>query len=106
MVSLTAARLNWKGLLTDYLYRIWAKPTISKYWKSYDRKSLLRECGLNSITNFDRQILQVLHFNYDTGLVYVHLHSVNILFDCNRALIIKLFDRVNGIANVIMKMSL
>jgi len=44
-----------------------------------------------------------LHFIYDNGLVYGHLHSGNILFDLEQALPVKLLDIANPITGVSAK---
>jgi hypothetical protein len=58
---------------------------------------------LNQIKLFGRQILEALHFIYDNGLVYGHLHSGNIYFDLGQALPIKLLDVANAITGVSSK---
>jgi PX domain-containing protein kinase-like protein len=73
------------------------------YWKRYGRKSSGRGCDINQIKNFGRSILEALHFIYDNGLVYGHLHSGNILFDLEQALPVKLLDIANPITGVSAK---
>jgi serine/threonine protein kinase len=63
----------------------------------------LHSCDLNKIKTIGRQILEALHFIYDNGLVYGHLHSGNILFDLEQSLPVKLLDIANVITGVSSK---
>ncbi len=63
----------------------------------------MRGCDLNQIKNYGRQILEALHFLYDNGLVYGHLHSGNLFFDPVQSSPIKLLDLANVITGVSSK---
>jgi serine/threonine protein kinase len=99
--ALTVCRFYSKGSLKDYLHQ--TRPNTGSYWKRYNRRSPTRKCDLNQIKTFGRQILEVLHFIYDNGLAYGHLHSGNLLFDLEQSYPIKLMDIANVITGVSSK---
>jgi PX domain-containing protein kinase-like protein len=99
--ALTVCRYYSKGSLKDYLHQ--TKPNNGSYWKRYSRRAPTRKCDLNQIKIFGRQILEVLHFLYDNGLAYGHLHSGNLFFDLEQSYPIKFMDIANVIRGVSSK---
>ncbi|CAF0988487.1 unnamed protein product [Adineta steineri] len=99
--TLSVYRFYNKGSLKDYIHQ--TKPINGAYWKRYGRKTATRGCDANQVKQFGRLILEALHFLYDNGLAYGHLHSGNIIFDLEQALPIKLLDIANAITGISSK---
>ena len=99
--TLIVYRFSSKGSLKDYLHQ--TKPTNGAYWKRYGPKSPSRRCDVGQIKTFGRHILAALHFIYDNGLAYGHLHSGNLLFDLEQPYPVKLLDVANVITGVSSK---
>ena len=79
------------------------RPADGIYWKRYGPTSFRRKFHLDQIKIIARQILQSLQFVHENHLIYAHLHSGNLLIDCESSPVVQLLDICNVVAGVSSK---